>query len=112
MNALDALKKEVSALDVIINELNHFYAVSDDFADSAKIRAELNDVEEIRFTKKAQLDALTAAQDLGDAVSAEEQRTLTEALTSLDKYVRSDQGVAMCISYLTQIANEIAGQKS
>lgn len=112
MNSVEALKKEVSALDTIIAELNHFYAVCDDFEESANIRAELNGVEEVRFTKKGQLDALTAAEDLGDAVSAEEQQALTEALTSLDKYVRSDQSVAMCISYLTQIASEIAGQKT
>jgi hypothetical protein len=112
MDSLEALKKEVSALDMIVDELNHFYAVSDDFEESAKIRAELNGVEEIRFTKKAQLDALAAAQGLDNPVSAEEQQSLAQALASLDKYVRSDQSVAMCISYLTQVASEIAGQKA
>jgi hypothetical protein len=111
MTSSQTLKKEVSALDTIIDELNHFYSVSDDFEKSAEIRAELNEVEEIRFVKKAQFDALTAGQDLGEPVSAKEQQDLAAALSSLDKYVRSDQSVAMCISYLTQIANEIAGQK-
>ncbi len=112
MMSLEALKKEISALDVIMDELNHFYAVNDDFEESANIRAELNAVEEIRYTKKAQLDALTAAQGLAEAVSAEEQQALAKALTSLDKYVRSDQNAAMCISYLTQIASEISDQKT
>ena len=108
MTQLEALKQEISALDVVINELNHFYAISDDFEESAKVRAQLNSVEEIRYTKKAQLDALVAAQGMGEPISDEEQRALTDALMSLDKYVRSDQTVAMYISYLTQIAHEIA----
>jgi hypothetical protein len=109
MNQDDLLKQQITALNVIINELNHFYAINVDFQQSANIRADLNQVEEIRYAKQAKLDALNAGQGLGGPVTPQEQAALTQALTSLDKYVRSDQSVAMCISYLTQIANAIGG---
>jgi len=107
MTQEDLLKQQISALNVIINELNHFYAISADFQQSAAIRADINQAEEIRYEKQAKLDALNAAQNLGSPVTQQEQAALTQALTSLDKYVRSDQSVSMCIAYVTQIANAI-----
>src|SRR5690349_11997454 len=110
MTQEDLLKQQISALNVIINELNHFYAISADFQQSAAIRADINQAEEIRYEKQAKLDSLNAAQNLGSPVTQQEQAALTQALTSLDKYVRSDQSVSMCISYVTQIANAIGSK--
>ena len=105
-NTKDALQQKIEILKTIQQELRHFYMTTNDLDESDGIRQLLNEVAETLYTKETELDSLEAVSEI-PPVSDAEKETLTSILQQLDSYVRSDQNVHMCVSYLTQIAERV-----
>jgi hypothetical protein len=103
---IDGVKQELAALDVIANELNHFYSMTSSETDSLKIYNQILMLGDIQFAKRKELDALEAAGDSSALTEAQKQE-LQDVLDQLHRYVRNDQTTQMCISYVLQIADRL-----
>src|SRR4051812_13176263 len=104
MDQSDALKQQIAALDVILAELDHYYAITPGEIESQKIFQQKLMVGDVRYLKKKQLDDLLAQPNDDDALKPSQIQELQDILGQLDKYVRNDQAVSMGVSYLLQLA--------
>ncbi|SRR6266542_127571 len=113
MTSQEYVQQQLTALDNVRSELQHFYNNCASPTESADIFADQSDVDELYFAKKAKYDLIVAGQGLKDAALVPTDISALESvLATLNKYVRNDQAVQMSISFLLQVVDKIGTLKA
>lgn len=103
--ALRFLTAQITALQLISQELGRIYAGITDLNVSDRFRAEITSINELLFALKSARNFLEAASEPIPPPSPERIAALESALRQLDAYVRSDQNVHMALNYLVHVAD-------
>lgn len=98
-----SLDREIAALEFVLQEIRHFYAISADWQTSADLRQRDAEVSERLEMLRMQRDRARAASVI-PPLTPEDQAVRTAALEQLDRYVRDDRNVHRCVSRLLEIA--------
>lgn len=98
-----SLDRDIAALEFVLQEIRHFYAITSDWQASADLRQRDAEVSERLELLRMKRDRARAAAVIPQVTPAETIRR-TAALEKLDRYVRDDRNVHRCIKKLLEIA--------
>ena len=105
-NRAAELRREITALEIIRNELRHYYATTRDVTIASDLRQRDAELSERIDLARTILDRFRSSGVLVP-LSAEERERQANALADLDQYIRDDQSIHTSISYLMQIASRL-----
>ena len=100
------LRREITALEIIRNELRHYYATTREITIASDLRQRDAELSERIDLARAILDRFRSSGILAP-LTAEERQRQEKALADLDQYIRDDENIHTSISYLMQIAGRL-----
>ena len=105
-NRAAELRREITALEIIRNELRHYYATTRDVPVASDLRQRDAELSERIDLARAILDRFRSSGVLAP-LSAGERERQEKALADLDQYIRDDESIHTSIAYLMQIASRL-----
>jgi hypothetical protein len=97
-----SLDRDIAALEFILQEIRHFYAITADWETSADLRQRDAEVSERLEILRAKRDR-ARARSVSSRLTAKQKADRIAALEQLDRYVRNDRDVHRCVVYLLEI---------